>query len=563
MNEGALAPVPTMAAGPRRVGLALSGGGFRAAAYHLGVLKRLEELGVLAQIEALSTVSGGSITGALYALRCAEHDGSPGSYPVDSLITEMETFLRDNLRSRALFGTPRRAVRALQSVLSTRISRIGLMVEHLDEMLFKGTTLDQLPFWIAINATNLRTGKGWRFMADRAGDYLAGATEKTNKIRVAEAVAASAAYPGLTDSYAFETRWEDLRGDMLSESRWERPPLGRPGEVSEWRKRFGRLQGAVRFPLVDGGLYDNEGINTLRGHKVTHAIVSAVAPPANDSASGFRPWRLMRIIEVLHDRLGGATRQLAHEMSHGVHPNEAATRLRTLASKLRGVATHDVSAATRVALEAATAECDALAAVGVPGRGVQFTATAQALLHRRDLADNAFAKTGGVDVPLKYQGIAGEIVDELARVRTDLDALEPTVLELLVAQGYFVADQTIKEFMPDLLNGRPAGEWYSGALAPDWPRAHEAVTGANRSTKATVLILQSAARRKMLMGRFAAGQPTWRYWANLTLVALPTALLLLGVAGWVVYGVVVAGAVGLRGVKDLLGAAWRFYAALV
>ena len=67
---------------PIRIGLALSGGGFRAAAYHLGVLKRLEEFGVLASIEALSTVSGGSITGALYALRCAEHGGAPGSYAV-------------------------------------------------------------------------------------------------------------------------------------------------------------------------------------------------------------------------------------------------------------------------------------------------------------------------------------------------------------------------------------------------------------------------------------------------------------------------------------------------
>jgi hypothetical protein len=47
-------------------GLALSGGGFRAAAYHLGVLKRLRELGLLAQIDVLSTVSGGSITGAYW-----------------------------------------------------------------------------------------------------------------------------------------------------------------------------------------------------------------------------------------------------------------------------------------------------------------------------------------------------------------------------------------------------------------------------------------------------------------------------------------------------------------
>ena len=47
-------------------GLALSGGGFRAAAYHLGVLRRLRELGLLAQVDVMSTVSGGSIAGAYW-----------------------------------------------------------------------------------------------------------------------------------------------------------------------------------------------------------------------------------------------------------------------------------------------------------------------------------------------------------------------------------------------------------------------------------------------------------------------------------------------------------------
>jgi predicted acylesterase/phospholipase RssA len=45
-----------------KVGLALSGGGFRAAFFHVGVLARL------ADVEALSCVSGGSILGALYYL---------------------------------------------------------------------------------------------------------------------------------------------------------------------------------------------------------------------------------------------------------------------------------------------------------------------------------------------------------------------------------------------------------------------------------------------------------------------------------------------------------------
>ena len=50
----------------QRIGLALSGGGYRATSFHLGTLKKLHELGVLDKVSVLSTISGGSITGAYY-----------------------------------------------------------------------------------------------------------------------------------------------------------------------------------------------------------------------------------------------------------------------------------------------------------------------------------------------------------------------------------------------------------------------------------------------------------------------------------------------------------------
>src|SRR5438046_6052551 len=51
---------------PARTGIALclSGGGFRAALFHLGALRRLNELGVLPSISTISSVSGGSIISA-------------------------------------------------------------------------------------------------------------------------------------------------------------------------------------------------------------------------------------------------------------------------------------------------------------------------------------------------------------------------------------------------------------------------------------------------------------------------------------------------------------------
>src|SRR5690606_25203656 len=59
-------------ASPRRrrgVALCLSGGGYRAALFHLGALLRLHETGWLAQVRLFSSVSGGSIVSAWLATR--------------------------------------------------------------------------------------------------------------------------------------------------------------------------------------------------------------------------------------------------------------------------------------------------------------------------------------------------------------------------------------------------------------------------------------------------------------------------------------------------------------
>ncbi|HMF71223.1 MAG TPA: patatin-like phospholipase family protein [Flavitalea sp.] len=57
-----------------KTGLSLSGGGYRAAAFHLGTLKKLKGLGILDKIDIISTISGGSITGAYYALHADDYD---------------------------------------------------------------------------------------------------------------------------------------------------------------------------------------------------------------------------------------------------------------------------------------------------------------------------------------------------------------------------------------------------------------------------------------------------------------------------------------------------------
>ncbi|MGH7651927.1 MAG: patatin-like phospholipase family protein [Gemmatimonadaceae bacterium] len=494
--------------GPQiRIGLALSGGGFRASAFHLGVLKRLEEFGILCRIEMLSCVSGGSLTGSLYALRCAQSGrGAPGAFSVDALIAELYPVVTENLRARALFGNPLRGLQALASVVSPRISRIGLMVAELDRQLYKGATLDMLPSWIVINATNLRTGKAWKFFDTRAGDYLTGATDKTSKIRIAQAVAASAAYPLLTDSYAFVTRWEDLRADLLTGDRWERVAQGRPGGVSPWRERYGKAKGTVVFPLVDGGLYDNEGANGLRGSKVTHAILSGVTAPESDHQAGFGFRRLLRLVEVMHSRLGAATRQLTHEMTHGVSPRDAEIAADSLASDLQNLSeSEELPQSLRARLAGFARRAKAIRAVGIPRRGPQFAASAQILLHRKELAENAFAsdEAGPIDVPPQFRGLDPSLVAELSRVRTDFDALEPDVVELLIAQGYFLTDLFVKQGMPGLVSADSESDWYADKLAPLWPRAHTAVKAANTNQAATVARLKTAAEIQVLIGRVA------------------------------------------------------------
>lgn len=47
------------------IGLSLSGGGFKAALYHLGAIIRLNEFGLLKNLEIISCVSGGAIVGSL------------------------------------------------------------------------------------------------------------------------------------------------------------------------------------------------------------------------------------------------------------------------------------------------------------------------------------------------------------------------------------------------------------------------------------------------------------------------------------------------------------------
>lgn len=119
-----------------KLGLALSGGGLRASLFHLGVLRRMEELDLLRRVQVLSCVSGGSIIGALYALHLKKaleaSDGaslqqSQYSEIVDSVQAELIGSAKKNLRN-ALFYNPLGTAR----VMLTRLT-LGERMEELYE----------------------------------------------------------------------------------------------------------------------------------------------------------------------------------------------------------------------------------------------------------------------------------------------------------------------------------------------------------------------------------------------------------------------------------------------
>ncbi len=85
-------------------GLALSGGGFRATLFHCGTLWRLNELGVLHQLARISSVSGGSITAGVLALKwkALTWQGDVAANLVAEVIEPLRIFCRESIDEPAI-----------------------------------------------------------------------------------------------------------------------------------------------------------------------------------------------------------------------------------------------------------------------------------------------------------------------------------------------------------------------------------------------------------------------------------------------------------------------------
>ena len=295
--------------GNPRLGLALSGGGFRAAFFHLGVLARMAELDLLRQVEVLSTVSGGAVIGTMYYLKVRKllqerPDDKIQSEDFIQIVSDLEREFYDgvrrNLRTRT-FSNPLRNLR----MYSRRYSRSDRLAELYTRYLFaplvecdllptiplaktiiepageaaKDKRHNKVPV-LLLNATTLNTGHNFRFTPTWMGEVpTQGARqeidqntrlrrawfsrdelpEKYEKLPLGIAVAASTAVPGVFH------------------------PLALTDLYKEWTPK-----------LLDGGLHDNQGTEGLLDTECTHLIVSDACGQMQDD-----PNPSTRLISVL------------------------------------------------------------------------------------------------------------------------------------------------------------------------------------------------------------------------------------------------------------------------
>jgi NTE family protein len=226
------------------IGLTLSGGGMRAAVFHLGVLRRLADEGLMENVTQLSTVSGGSLVVAALFSSAGMQWPSSADYR-DRLYPQ----LRDLLTKNDLLGFG--AVGWTGLLRFNRhllIHRAWVLAELLAErwgIVGRISDLPDRPMW-SVNATCVETGKNWRFSKREMGDWQFG-RHYNPPFRLAEAAAASAAVP-----YAIGAL--RLR---LPEDGWYRtdPATRRP------RERCAPPVSSVH--LWDGGAYENLGLESL------------------------------------------------------------------------------------------------------------------------------------------------------------------------------------------------------------------------------------------------------------------------------------------------------------
>jgi NTE family protein len=277
------------------VALCLSGGGYRAMIFHLGALIRLNEVGLLQQLNRVSSVSGGSITAAQLGFKWREltfEDGVAKNL-VELLVNPIRALGQRTIDRGSIIGgilTPWRTI-------GDKIAKAYR------KNLFGNATLQELPAdgqgpRFVINATNVQTGALWRFSKPYMGDYKVGRI--LNPITpLALAVAASSAFPPVLSPVHLD----------LTANRFD------PDPKAPLQKR--PFTGDVY--LSDGGVYDNLGLETAFKRYRTLLVSDGggkMAPQGEPACDWVR--HAMRINDVIDNQVRSLRkRQLMLEFRRG------------------------------------------------------------------------------------------------------------------------------------------------------------------------------------------------------------------------------------------------------
>lgn len=148
--------------------VALSGGGFRAMLYHVGVLVRLNELGLLSATSRFSSVSGGSITAA--TLGAAWNQLRFDEFGVANNFAETVQAPLFDLAGRLL------DVASVMGGVGSLRGPAKALSRRYAHHLFGSSTLLDLPDSprFTLNTTNLATGTLMRWSREYAADYKVG-----------------------------------------------------------------------------------------------------------------------------------------------------------------------------------------------------------------------------------------------------------------------------------------------------------------------------------------------------------------------------------------------------
>ncbi len=250
--------------GASRIAVCLSGGGFRAALFHLGALRRLNELKILSQADALSSVSGGSIANAVLAtrwtkLKASECDGVFCGF--QSLVAQpLMEFCQADLRTDVLLWDRLNPINWPRLVQSDYSVTDRLAEAYASRLALDGP-LDALPDSpdFIFGSANMANGAAWEFHARTMGNRLTGWTS-TSQVSVATAVAASSAFPLVFPPLLLK--------------------LPTPGPSAIAR----RVATPITVTLTDGGVYDNLAVEPVYETHDAMLVSDAGMPLSIDEA---------------------------------------------------------------------------------------------------------------------------------------------------------------------------------------------------------------------------------------------------------------------------------------